>query len=121
MKNVLMISALTIGCLFALPVQAAEQSTKVTFADGSYCGSFSGNMKDGKKFRLWLQPNQELVIRNTGNDQLNVAYVEGPSGRLEGARDCYEDRTTYYTESKGNHYMKVYGNDSYSSVEFCAY
>lgn len=119
MKKMIIIAALVTAPLMATSAQAAETATKVTFAKDSYCGSFAGNIRNGKEFRLWLMPNQNLVIRNVGDDQVSVAYVSGPSGRLSG--DRYEDETSYITERKGNHLMKIYGNSSYSSVEFCAY
>lgn len=119
MKKILLIAALATLPLLATSAQAADTSTKITFAKDSYCGSFAGNIKNGKEFRLWLTPDQNLVIRNVGDDQINVAYVSGPNGRLTG--DRYENETSYITERKGNHRMKVYGNSSYSSIEFCAY
>ncbi len=119
MKKLWMVAVLITAPLFAAHAQAADTSTKVTFAKDSYCGSFAGNIQNGKEFRLWLMPEQNLVIRNVGDDQINVAYVSGPSGRLTG--DRYDNETSYFTERKGNHRMKVYGNSSYSSVEFCAY
>ena len=119
MKNLLLMAALAVSSLMVTSVQAADSSTKITFADNSYCGSFTGNIKNGKVFRLWLKADQNLVIRNVGDDRINVAYVTGPNGRLDG--DRYEDETSYFTERKGNHHIKVYGNSSHSAVEFCAY
>ncbi len=119
MKKLWMVAVLITAPLLATSAQAKDNSTKVTFAKDSYCGSFAGNIKNGKEFRLWLMPEQNLVIRNVGDDQINVAYVSSPSGRLTG--DRYENETSYITQRKGNHRMKVYGNSSYSSVEFCAY
>ena len=118
-KKLLLMATLAAAPIMATSVQAADSSTKVTFAKDSYCGNFTGNIKDGKVFRLWLAADQNLVIRNVGDDRINVAYVSGPSGRLDG--DRYDNETSYITESKGNHYMKVYGNSYHSSVEFCAY
>lgn len=119
MQKLLFIAALAVAPLIATSVQAAESATKITFAKDSYCGNFTGNIKDGKVFRLWLMPDQNLVIRNVGDDRINVAYVSGPNGRLDG--DRYDNETSYFTERKGNHRMKVYGNSNHSSVEFCAY
>ena len=119
MKTILLIAALAMAPLVTISAQAADTSTKITFVKNSYCGSFAGNIKNGKEFRLWLLPEQNLVIRNVGDDQINVAYVAGPNGRLTG--DRYDNATSYFTERKGNHRMKVYGNSSHSSVEFCAY
>ena len=119
MKKLILIAALAVTPLMVTTVQAADTSTKITFAKDSYCGNFSGNLKNGKVFRLWLLPDQNLVIRNVGDDQISVAYVSGPDGRLIG--DRYENENSYITQRKGNHYMKVYGNSSHSNVEFCAY
>lgn len=119
MKKWLIIAALAVAPLMVTSVQAADSSTKITFAKDSYCGSFTGNIKDGKVFRLWLMPDQNLIIRNVGDDQINVAYVTGPNGRLSG--DRYDKENSYFIQRKGNHHMKVYGNSSHSAVEFCAY
>ena len=119
MKKLVLIATLAVAPLMVTSVQAADTSTKITFAKDSYCGSFTGNIKNGKVFRLWLMPDQNLVIRNVGDDQINVAYVSGPNGRLSG--DRYDNETSYITQRKGNHHMKVYGNSSHSAVEFCAY
>lgn len=119
MKKLLVIATLAIAPLIVTSVQAADSSTKVTFAKDSYCGSFTGNIREGKVFRLWLMPDQNLVIRNVGDDQISVAYVSGPNGRLSGDRNG--DENSYITQRKGNHHMKVYGNSNHSSVEFCAY
>ena len=119
MKKIILIAALAVTPLMVTTVQAADTSTKITFAKDSYCGNFSGNLKNGKVFRLWLLPDQNLVIRNVGDDQINVAYVSGPNGRLNG--DRYENENSYITQRKGNYHMKVYGNSSHSNVEFCAY
>ncbi|WP_413520716.1 hypothetical protein [Psychrobacter glacincola] len=119
MKNLVLIATLAVASLMVTSVQAADTSTKITFVKDSYCGSFTGNIKNGKVFRLWLMPDQNLVIRNVGDDQINVAYVSGPNGRLSG--DRYDNETSYITQRKGNHHMKVYGNSNHSAVEFCAY
>ena len=121
MKKLLLVTALVTAPFMAVSInaQAADTSTKITFVKDSYCGSFSGNIKNGKEFHVWLLPEQNLVIRNIGDDQVSVAYVTGPNGRLDG--DRYDKETSYFTERKGNHKIKVYGNSSYSSVEFCAY
>lgn len=119
MKRLLLLAAFITAPLMITSVQAADNSTKITFAKDSYCGNFTGNIKNGKEFRLWLSADQNLVIRNVGDDRINVAYVSGPSGRLDG--DRYDNETSYFTERKGNHRMKVYGNTSHSSIEFCAY
>ena len=119
MKAVMLSAMLIAAASVGVNAQAAESSTKITFAKNSYCGNFAGNIKNGKLFRLWLSPDQNLVVRNVGDDQIRVAYVNGPKGRLDG--DYYEDFSSFYTQHKGNHFIKVYGNTSYSNIEICAY
>ena len=119
MKRLLLIATLAMMPLISINAHAADTSTKITFVKDSYCGNFSGNIKNGKVFRLWLSADQNLVIRNIGDDRINLAYVSGPSGRLDGERA--DDVTYFITERKGNHHIKVYGNSSHSNVEFCSY
>lgn len=119
MKAMMLSSILIAASVFGVTAQAAESSTKITFAKNSYCGSFAGNIKNGKVFRLSLMPEQELVVRNVGRDQIRVAYVTDAKGRLDG--EYYEDESYFYTRAKGNHLIKVYGNSSHSNVEICAY
>lgn len=119
MKNIAFIAAIAFVPLLATSVQAAPAATQITFAKGSYCSSFSGNIKNGKVFRLSLLPDQNFVIRNVGNDRVSVAYVSGPNGRIESEQ--YGNETSFFTQRRGNHTMKVYGNSNYSKVEFCAY
>lgn len=118
-KNLLFTAAAALALSVSVSSHAADSATKVTFADNSYCGSFAGDLYDGKRFRLWLMPDQNLVINNVGDDDINVAYVNGPSGRLES--DNYGSSHSYFTTKKGNHYVMIYGSSRYSSVEFCAY
>lgn len=50
----------------ALSLSLASQAmptTQVTFAKGSYCGSFTSNLQQGRLFKLFLGANQELVIQ----------------------------------------------------------
>ena len=119
MKAVLLTAALALTPLVASTAQAAPASTKITFPKDSYCGSFAGDVQDGKVFRLWLSPEQNLVVSNTGDDQISVAYVSDGKQRLEG--DRYGADTSFYTKRKGNHYIKVYGTSHHSSIDFCVY
>lgn len=119
MKSMMLSAMLIAAVMIGINAQAAETSTKITFAKDSYCGNFAGNIKNGKTFRLWLMPQQELVVRNVGRDQIRVAYVTDPKGRLDG--EYYDDESYFYTKNKGNHLIKVYGNSSYSNIEICAY
>ena len=108
---------LAVGCTSAQA--ATESSTKITFPKDSYCGSFAGDIQSGKTFRLWLSPQQNLVVSNIGDDQVSVAYVSDGKERLEG--DRYGNETSFYTKRKGNHYIKVYGTSHHSAIDFCVY
>ncbi|PNK61330.1 hypothetical protein [Psychrobacter sp. FDAARGOS_221] len=120
MKNIASAASLVItAALLATSAQAAEPTTKLVFAKGSYCGSFSGDLKRGKRFSLWLLANQEVIIRNTGYSKIKVAYIDSPNGRVKG--EHFDNMTSFYTTKRGNHYIKIYGSDHHSSVEICAY
>ncbi|WP_201505051.1 hypothetical protein [Psychrobacter aestuarii] len=114
-----MAAAALIMAFGSVSAHAAESSTKITFPKDSYCGSFAGDIQDGKVFRLWLSPQQNLVVSNIGDDQISVAYASDGKQRLEG--DRYGADTSFYTKRKGNHYVKVYGNSHHSAVDFCVY
>jgi len=44
----------------------ANAATRVAFARGSYCGSYSGNFSGGREFVLNLGGGQTFTARNTG-------------------------------------------------------
>ncbi len=44
----------------------ANAATRVRFARGSYCGSYSGNFSGGREFVLGLGTGQTFTTRNTG-------------------------------------------------------
>jgi hypothetical protein len=98
----------------------AEASTKIVFPKGSYCGSYSGNYKNGRQFRLGLKANQRFVVRNTGVGQQTNWSVVGPTGEIEAHR---VDQATleYFTEATGWHYVNITSTASRSSMQFCAY
>ena len=101
----------------SLPGQAA---TRIRFAGGSYCGSYSGDFSGGREFVLGLASGQTFTSRNTGHaDQYDVS-VYGPTGRVPGRR---ASRTTlrYSIPVSGDYYITIRSTSPYSSVEFCAY
>lgn len=121
----LFMSFMVMGVILSTPVHAknpantvANNVIDITFKNGSYCGNFSGDLYNGRLFSLWLNKNQELIIRNIGNDQLSIAYVVGANGRLVAER--YHKVSSFLTQAKGKHVVKIYATSPNSSVEFCA-
>ena len=47
MRKLIFIAALAVTPFMVTTVQAADTSTKITFAKDSYCGNFSGYLKNG--------------------------------------------------------------------------
>jgi len=48
------------------PLLAQKSPTRIQFARGSYCGSYSGNFSQGKQFVLNLSRKQTFTISNVG-------------------------------------------------------
>lgn len=110
---------LTVGLASYSMPSYAKSPTTIKFSSGEYCGSYTGNIKQGKVFRLWLLDEQDFVIENTGNGLIKVDYVKGPGGLLQGRRT--HNYQSYYVNRSGQHDILIYGNSDISSVDFCAY
>lgn len=111
-----------IACLLSLslPVIAAPKATRIEFAKGSYCGSYTGDFSGGRRFILSLGRNQTFVSRNTaGDDQIDL-YVQGPTGKIPGKK-ITEDEVHYQTTAKGDYEILVVSSAKFSAIEFCAY
>ncbi|NJO93173.1 MAG: hypothetical protein HC820_00225 [Hydrococcus sp. RM1_1_31] len=95
-------------------------ATRVQFARGSYCGSYSGNFSGGKEFVLRLARGQTFTSRNTGGGTQYDIYVKGPTGIVRGEKVSWE-QINYYTPVAGDYYIYIESTMPYNSVEFCAY
>ncbi len=121
-RNRRMIAAVSLAlCSLGGFMPTANAATRIKFPKGSFCGSYSGNYRNGREFVLSLKADQRLVVRNTGVGRQTTWSVTGPSGyELDYSR--IDDSTLeYYTEERGNHYIEVTSTASRSSVQFCAY
>ena len=118
MNKLIIAITIALSSAFSMPLQA-KAPTKVVFAKGSYCGSFTGNVRHGRTFRLGLLANQDFIITNTGDGQINVASVKGPNGIIRGSR--IGNAKGYYISKSGPHDILIYANSNHSSIEFCAY
>ena len=112
--------AMAIVTVMALVAGPALAATRIVFPRGSFCGSYSGNYRNGKEFVLGLKADQRFTVTNTGVGRQTTWSVSGPTGDLEGYR---QDRSTfeYYTEATGSHYVFVTSTARRSAVQFCAY
>jgi hypothetical protein len=108
----------TLTCL--PPQLASAQTTRIQFAKGSYCGTYTGDFSGGKRFVLGLGRNQTFISRNTGNSPQLDVYVTGPTGQISG-RKVDGDEIHYQTTAKGDYEIMVLSRSSFSSIEFCAY
>lgn len=111
---------LLIACLGFSTISEAK-ITKIKFAKGSYCGSYSGNFLKGKTFSLYLAANQEFITRNTGNGLQYDITVKAPNGRKLRGEQLNDDELMYTTTRKGRHIIRVKSTQRYNSIEFCAY
>lgn len=111
---------LLIACLGLSTISEAK-ITKIKFAKGSYCGSYSGNFSKGKVFSLYLSANQEFITRNTGDGFQYDITVKAPNGRSLRGEHISDSELMYTTTRKGRHIIKVKSTERFNSIEFCAY
>ncbi|MGJ3252906.1 MAG: hypothetical protein ACFE0J_17505 [Elainellaceae cyanobacterium] len=117
----LLFTALTFTYALPSAVKAQEeQATRIQFARGSYCGSYSGNFSGGREFVLNLGSGQTFTSRNIGGGIQYDLYVYGPDGRLDG-NQIASDQINYQTRAAGDHYIYIQSTNRYTAVEFCAY
>ncbi len=98
----------------------AQAPTRIQFAKGSYCGSYSGNFSRGRKFVLKLGGGQTFTSRNIGSGTQYDVYVTGPRGRING-QQVSDTQIDYYIPVSGDYYIYVESSNPYSNIEFCAY
>jgi hypothetical protein len=98
----------------------SQPPTRIQFARGSYCGSYSGNFSQGREFVLNLRRGQRFTSRNIGGGTQYDLYVSGPRGRINGQK-VSPSQIDYYIPASGDYYVYIESTTSYSNVEFCAY
>lgn len=99
---------------------SAEAATRIKFARGSYCGSYSGNFSNGREFLLRLAARQTFTSRNIGSGTQYDVYVVGPKGRLFGEKVDVA-QMNYQIPASGDYRIYVESSTPHSSIEFCAY
>lgn len=99
---------------------SSEAATRIKFARGSYCGSYSGHFSNGREFVLGLAANQTFTSRNIGYGTQYDTYVIGPKGRVFGEK-ISGDQINYQVPASGDYRIYVESSTSHSSIEFCAY
>lgn len=113
------LKVVAVCALLAMSGQSFAKVTPITFPKGSYCGSFSGDYA-GRTFTINLGRGQTLTI--SGADGVRDVIVKSPNGKVlhhEG-----QDYAEWTTRMKGKHTIKLIPydrNDTYTSIEFCAY
>lgn len=117
-KN-LAVGMFALGSTF-LSTSEVLAATRIQFAKGSYCGSYSGNFQAGRNFVLGLAQGQTFTFRNIGSGlQYNIT-VSGPTGEIYGS-NVSEQQINYQIPARGDYYVYVQSDTTPSSVEFCAY
>ncbi len=98
----------------------ANAATRVAFARGSYCGSYSGNFSGGREFALNLGGGQTFTARNTGGGVQYDISVYGATGYVYGNK-VSSNQINYQIPRRGDYYIYIKSSTAYNSVEFCAY
>lgn len=99
---------------------SAQAATRIKFARGSYCGSYSGNFSNGREFILGLGRGQTFTSRNIGHGTQYDIYVIGPTGRVSGEKVSLE-QINYQIPVSGDYRIYLESSTRNSSIEFCAY
>ncbi len=108
------------GMILLAPPSPSLATTRIRFARGSFCGSYSGNFTGGREFVLGLARGQTLTTQNTGSgNQYNIT-VYGPTGRIS-ARKPSKSTLSYTIPATGDYYISIRSTSPFDSVEFCAY
>lgn len=104
--------------------QAKTHATPITFAKGSSCASYKGNIGNGKTFSLFLLKKHYLNIAY--DDSEVMVKVKDNTGKLY-KNEYPEDDNTYVvspTPKKGTYYISVTPKPNYrhseQEIEFCA-
>ncbi len=100
--------------------KSANAATRVAFARGSYCGSYSGNFSGGREFILNLGGGQTFTARNTGGGVQYDISVSGATGYVYGNK-VSSNQINYQIPRRGDYYIYIKSSTAYNSVEFCAY
>jgi hypothetical protein len=116
-----------IGIIIFLPIistvtfnpKSANAATRIAFARGSYCGSYSGDFSGGREFVLNLGGGQTFTARNIGGGTQYNIYMTGPTGSVFGTKVA-SNQINYQIPRKGDYRIYIESNTSYNSVEFCA-
>ncbi|MFM7733558.1 MAG: hypothetical protein ACKO6F_08915 [Cyanobium sp.] len=113
-------SMLAVTSLASTLPQPSLAATRIRFARGSYCGSYSGNFTGGREFVLGLARGQTFTTQNTGSGNQYSIVVNGPTGRIA-ARKTSSSSLSFSIPTTGDYYIYMRSTSPYDSVEFCAY
>jgi hypothetical protein len=119
-KKLLFSGMIAVSLISTLWTTSAIAATRIKFARGSYCGSYSGDFSNGREFVLNLRGGQTFTTRNIGGGRQVVFSVRGPSGRISGYQNS-ADQINYDIPRSGDYYIWVESSTSFSNIEFCAY
>lgn len=112
-------AGLLLGGLLTCAVPASA-ATRIVFRRGAYCGTYSGDFREGRQFVLGLRAGQRFTSRNIGVGVQSDVSVVGPTGKLYATRDSYS-QLSFYTQASGSHYVWVVSSAANAAIEFCAY
>ncbi|MDO4251194.1 MAG: hypothetical protein Q4C68_06760 [Moraxella sp.] len=113
--------ATTASLLLAMPVAYAKTpTTKVVFAEGSYCGNYEGQINGARNFTLTILKGQTVYISSdTDYDGISSITAKNPQGKL--MKDVGDSDSFAFNITKtGKHTITVKG-DNYVNLKFCAY
>lgn len=118
------IKAILLSSLIFAPAVFAN-TTAITFAKGSYCGSFEGNIVN-RKFTVQAKANQSLEVK-VKSDNIAQVNVKDSSGRnLKYINSKEWDGWQFLTKKSGKHTITLTpeiddDEEVWVNFEVCAY
>lgn len=111
--------ALLASVLAVVASPAIAQTTTIKFPKGSYCGSFSGDVK-GRTFSLNLRAGQTLTVDTDGYNVKDI-IVKQPNGKI--LKEPGQDYGVWNVRRNGKHSVtiKTHPNENHLDAKFCAY
>lgn len=113
----------TVSCLAMLSVASighTASETKIVFPEGSYCGTYEGDIGKSKTFSLYLLKGNSLSISPMPEASI---VVKDPSKKIITGRWLNDSDETYFInriKKTGKHYITIKPSESYIEVKFCA-
>jgi hypothetical protein len=103
------------------PAALAARSWNLYFPSDRFCAVYQGNIQNEQKFTLWVDYNQEIVIK-TDQDLKVAVILQGkvlPPYQIAPKPGTSASKYAYRTSVTGNHVIFIRGVARDATITFC--